>query len=473
MDHQLSAQFASELDKSDKLSELRSQFNIPITKDGPCIYFNGNSLGCQPVGVHSVIGEELDIWAKMGVEGHFEAPKRPWAQYHKLSKKGLSHLTGALIEEVVAMNNLTTNLHLMMVSFYRPQPLKYKIMVEKGAFPSDYYAVESQLKFHGYPLEGMIELSPEPGEHFLKTDRILDKIDMHREELALILLSGVQYYSGQLFDLERISEKAQEHNIIIGFDLAHAIGNVPLKLHDWNIDFAVWCSYKYLNAGPGSVGGAFIHEKHFKNQDIKRFAGWWGHNEKERFKMKKGFLPMYGADGWQLSNVNILSSASRLASLDILLGADIDKLRSKSISLTSYLEFCLNSLSNQFQAFEIITPSNSGERGCQLSIRVNKDGEAMFRYLNDKGVVTDWREPNVIRMAPVPLYNTFTEVFEVYKILNEFLSKKIQFCLSRIRALFINFDVNSGFFHVQCCHRSDDSGPPDANSIGFFLSVSP
>jgi len=311
-----------------------------------------------------------------------------------------------------------------MVSFYRPSPQRYKILLEAGAFPSDQYAVESQVCFHGLdPQEAIIEMKPRVGEETLRTEDILQTIEQHADTLALVLLPGVQYYSGQLLDMERITDAAHRAGAKAGFDLAHAVGNVPLKLHDWKVDFAVWCTYKYLNSGPGNNGGTFVHERYAEALDLPRFAGWWGHDEGERFEMKKGFKPMYGVDGWQLSNVNILSTAVQRASLEMIAEVGMDKLREKSMRLTTFLAECVHSLDPEAEHIRIITPANPEERGCQLSMLSARYGKRLFDQLTNAGIVVDWREPDVIRVAPVPLYNAFGEVYRFYEILKSTLDE--------------------------------------------------
>ena len=428
MIYENSLEFAQYLDKNDRLKAFRDQFYIPQKDGKDSIYFTGNSLGLQPKTTKSYIHEELEGWATLGVDGHFHSNSRPWYHYHKFSKESLAKLVGAYPSEVVSMNSLTTNLHLLMVSFYRPTGARYKIMIEGGAFPSDQYAVESQLKFHGYNYEdALIEIKPRETEHTLRTEDIIQAIGQHGHELALVLFGGVQYFTGQWFDLKTITEAAHNAGAIAGFDLAHAIGNVPLDLHDQKVDFATWCSYKYLNSGPGGVSGIFVHEKHGTDYGIPRFSGWWGHVEDERFKMEKGFKPMPGADGWQLSNVNVLASAAHLASLEIFDKAGIDALREKSTQLTGYLQYLLSTLPPG--QVEMITPSTPGERGCQLSLVIQHNGSEVFDFLTKRGVVADWREPHipgkagVIRVAPVPLYNTFTDVYQFYGILKAGLNE--------------------------------------------------
>ncbi|MBL7859075.1 MAG: kynureninase [Cyclobacteriaceae bacterium] len=404
--------FARKMDQADPLKEFRKAFHLPVINGKRSIYFTGNSLGLQPKSTKKFIDEELQDWATLGVEGHVHA-RRPWLYYHKFTKKILAKLVGAKPIEVVAMNQLTMNLHLMMVSFYRPTKQRYKIITESGAFSSDQYAFESQLKFHGLnPEDALIELKPRAGESTLRTADIVAAIREHAQELALVIFGGVQYYTGQFFDIKKITEAGHQAGACVGFDLAHAVGNVPLNLHRHQVDFAVWCSYKYLNAGPGAIAGAFVHEKHAKRFDVPRFAGWWGHDEQERFQMKKGFLPIVGVDGWQLSNFPIISGAVLLASLEIFQHAGIKNLRKKSLLLTGYLEFLLKELDPNEYYFTILTPANPTERGCQLSIAMKRNGKKVFQKITKTGVVADWREPQVIRVAPVPLYNTFSDVYQ-------------------------------------------------------------
>jgi kynureninase len=413
---------ARKLDTEDPCASYREKFHLPVgSSNKPLIYFCGNSLGLQPKNATRYLDESLKKWQQQAVEGHFQEPD-PWLSYHKLLKKPLAHICGAKEHEVVSMNNLTTNLHLLMVSFYCPSAKRYKILLEAGAFPSDQYAVESQVRFHGFePEEAILEMKARAGEDTLRTEDILHTIEQQADSLALVLFPGVQYYSGQLFDMERITAAAHRAGAKAGFDLAHAVGNVPLRLHDWNVDFAVWCSYKYLNAGPGNNGGAFVHERYAEAHDLPRFAGWWGHDESERFQMQKGFKPMYGVDGWQLSNVNILSTAVQRASLEMIAEAGMDQLRAKSIRLTAFLEECILSLDPEGRQIRIITPRDSEARGCQLSMLSASHGRQLFKQLTEAGIVVDWREPDVIRVAPTPLYNTFEEVYRFYEILKNTL----------------------------------------------------
>ena len=407
-DFENTLEFALDLDQADALKACRDQFYIPRHKGNPAIYFTGNSLGLQPKSVQTYITEELEAWRDLGVEGHFEG-KRPWLHYHKNFKRPLSKLVGAKSSEVVSMNNLTTNIHVLMASFYHPTKDRFKILMEKGAFPSDQYAIETQISLKGFePKDAIVEISPSSG-HSISLDDIRASINEHDSSIALVFFSGVQYYTGQWFDIRSISELAHSVGAYAGFDLAHAIGNVPLSLHDHDADFASWCSYKYLNSGPGNVSGIFVHEKH-GNLQLPRFGGWWGHEEKSRFLMEKGFKPMVGADGWQLSNVNVISSAAHLASLEIFDEVGMKRLREKSLLLTGYLEYIVHKVG--YDRVSIITPDEPNDRGCQLSIVINSNlGNKIYDYLTYNGVVVDWREPDVIRVAPVPLYNSFEDVY--------------------------------------------------------------
>jgi kynureninase len=414
--------FARKLDRADPLKSYRSKFHLPAVGGARTIYFTGNSLGLQPKSASRYLDEELKDWASLGVEGHLHA-KRPWVYYHKFTKKALANLVGAKPIEVVAMNQLTVNLHLMMVSFYQPTAERIKIITEAGAFSSDQYAFESQIRLHGLnPDAALIELKPRHGEYCLRTEDILKSIETHAGQIALVIFGGVQYYTGQFFEIRKITEAGHRAGAFVGFDLAHATGNVPLNLHRDGVDFAVWCSYKYLNSGPGGVAGAFVHEKHAHNFALRRLAGWWGHNEKERFQMRKGFKPIAGVDGWQLSNFPVLSGAVHLSSLEIFQQAGIKALRKKSISLTGYLEFLLLQIDPDNREFVIITPADHRQRGCQLSILVKKNGRRVFNALTKSGVVADWREPDVIRVAPVPLYNSFMDVYEFAQIFRRVIS---------------------------------------------------
>ncbi|WP_420388172.1 kynureninase [Roseivirga sp.] len=416
--------FAQNADQADPLRKWRSEFHFPQINGRDAYYFTGNSLGLQPKRTRGFIEEEMKKWETYGVEGHFVPKERPWMKFHEASKKALAKIVGAKPLEVVSMNNLSVNLHLLMVSFYRPTAERFKIICEAGAFPSDQYMFESQLKFHGQDVDkALIELAPRPGENTLKTEDIISAIEEHKNELALVIFGGLQYYSGQLFDMKSITAAGHQAGAFVGFDLAHAAGNVPLHLHDWDVDFATWCSYKYLNSGPGNVSGIFVHERFAEDNSIPRFAGWWGHNENERFLMQKGFQPMPGADGWQLSNVNVIGTAAHLASLEIFEEVGMEALRKKSLQLTGYLEFIIDQLSGEEKLFEIITPRNPEERGAQLSIFFHKNGKQLFDYLVEQGVIGDWREPNVIRIAPAPLYNSFEDVYHFGRLLKEAIAK--------------------------------------------------
>ncbi|MDN4165613.1 kynureninase [Cytophagales bacterium LB-30] len=418
---------AQQLDQEDSLKNFRQEFHIPQKDGKDCIYFCGNSLGLQPKQTQHYIQRELDTWQAEAVEGHFRG-ERPWMYYHKLFKKSLAQLVGAKEEEVVAMNNLTSNLHFLLVSFYRPTSTRFKILMDGGAFPSDQYAIESQVKFHaasgGFDWKGaIVEVFPREGETYLRTEDILATIEKHKEQLALVMMGGVQYYTGQFFDLKAITEKAHAVGALAGFDLAHAIGNLPMQLHDWDVDFATWCSYKYLNSGPGGISGIFVHEKYALDPKLPRFAGWWGYEEAKRFKMQKGFIPMYGADGWQHSNVNILSAAAHLASLEIFDRAGIQQLRKKSVQLTAFAEKLVMEVAGRYPQLQHISPREPEARGAQLSLVVKAYGKLVFDYLSEQGVIADWREPEVIRIAPIPLYNTFEEVFD-FALLLEYGLKK-------------------------------------------------
>ena len=412
MSYKNTQEFSLQLDEKDELKRYRNEFHIPLQKNGQeHIYLCGNSLGLQAKRTKAFINQELEDWATFGVEGHFHA-KNPWLPYHEFLAESYAKIVGAKQSEVVAMNTLTVNLHLMLVSFYRPTKNRHKIIIEADAFPSDIYAVESQIKYHGLsPDTSLIKLKPRVGESAIRTEDIEEIIRSQGEDIALIMFGGVNYYTGQVFDFERITKLAQAKAINVGFDLAHGAGNVKLELHNWGVDFAIWCSYKYLNSGPGSVAGAFVHEKHH-NSDLPRFAGWWGHNKESRFKMPDEFNPIKSVEGWQLSNPPILSLAAIRASLSIFDEVGMEKLVSKSKKLTDYLVFLLNTI--ETDRIEIITPK---ERGCQISIRVKNGSKELFDKITAKGVVADWREPDVIRVAPVPLYNSFSDVFNFYNIL--------------------------------------------------------
>ncbi len=414
---------AKRLDREDQLAEYRARFCIPAGADGRAsIYLCGNSLGLQPREVQAVVSSMLEDWGRYGVEGHFLG-QRPWLPYHEQFAEPLATLAGASPPEVVCMNTLTVNLHLMMISFYRPTPERYRLLIEKPAFPSDRYAVESQARLHGLdPADALIEVGPRDGESHIGEDDILAVIDERGDSIALVMLPGVQYYSGQCFDMRTITAAARAKGCKVGWDLAHAIGNVPLDLHDWGADFAVWCSYKYLNGGPGAIAGCFVHERHAKKADLPRLAGWWGHDKTTRFHMGPEFVPCDGAEGWQLSNPPVLSMAPLIPALDIFMQAGMARLAKKSRRLTGWLETLLTErLSAEI---DILTPASPEHRGAQLSLRVrspHRTGREVFERLTGAGVVVDWREPDVIRAAPVPLYNSFEDVARFVAALEEAL----------------------------------------------------
>lgn len=408
--------FAQGLDAKDPLKSFRDKFYFPTFHEKTVRYFTGNSLGLQPKSTKEYILEELDAWAEYGVEGHFLA-KRPWFAYHENLTQKAANVVGALPVEVVVTHSLTTNLHLLMVSFYRPEinGKRTKILCEAKAFPSDQYALESQVKFHGLDLaEHLVEVAPREGEQLIREEDILAKIAELGNELALVMIGGVNYYTGQLFDMEKITKAGHAVGAIVGFDLAHAAGNINLKLHDWGVDFAAWCGYKYLNSSPGGVSGMFVHERHAYNPELPRFAGWWGYDKETRFLMQPGFNPMKGAEGWQLSNAPILGMAAHLASLDIFEEAGMERIGEKRDLMTSYMEFVIDDISEKNKercTFELITPRDKTKRGAQLSIMAKGQGKALFDALSAEGVVADWREPNVIRIAPAPLYNSYEDCY--------------------------------------------------------------
>jgi kynureninase len=413
--------FAQTMDANDPLKDFRNQFHFPTFHEKPIRYFTGNSLGLQPKKAAQYIHEELEAWAKYGVEGHFLA-KRPWYAYHENLTEYTAEVVGAKPIEVVVTHSLTTNLHLLMVSFFRPSGKRTKILCEAKAFPSDQYALESQIKFHGLSMEHLVEVSPREGEQLIREEDILDKIQELGDELALVMIGGVNYYTGQLFDMKKITEAGHLVGAIVGFDLAHAAGNINLQLHDWGIDFAAWCGYKYLNSSPGGVSGMFVHERHANKPELPRFAGWWGYNKESRFKMEPGFIPMPGAEGWQLSNAPVLGMAAHLASLELFHEAGMERIGRKRDVLTAFLEFIIQDVSERNKercTFEIITPSEITKRGAQLSILVHGQGKSLFDKLSDEGVIADWREPNVIRIAPAPLYNSFEDCYWFGKLLEK------------------------------------------------------
>ena len=419
--YKLGLDYAKELDQNDELSHYRNQFHIPKDKHGnELIYLCGNSLGLQPKSTKTYINQELEDWANLGVEGHTEA-KNPWLPYHEFLAEATAKLVGAKPIEVVTMNSLTANLHFMMASFYKPTKERYKIVIESDAFPSDKYAVESQLRHHGYnDKEGLILWAPREGEELLRYEDLEAILEKHGHEVALVMIGGVNYYTGQFFDFKRITNLGHSHGCMVGFDCAHGAGNVDLDLHNSGADFAVWCTYKYLNSGPGSLSGCFIHERHAYDKSLNRFTGWWSHNKETRFNMRHEFDVLPGAEGWQLSNPPILSMAAIKASLDMFHEVGIKKLTEKSKRLTGYFEFLLKQLGEDI--IRIITPENPDERGCQLSIQVLNADKALHDKLTKAGVISDWREPDVIRCAPVPLYNSFQDVYNMVEKLKHILN---------------------------------------------------
>ena len=420
MTYQNSLDYAKQLDQEDPISYLRNQFHIPRDKHGKeWLYFTGNSLGLQPKITSKYIEQELDDWANFGVEGHFEA-KNPWLSYHELLTDTMAKVVGAKPIEVVVMNTLTTNLHLLMLSFYHPTKTKYKIIIESDAFPSDRYAVQSQLSFHGFdPDEALIEWKPKEGKELLELEDLKSILDVHGDEVALLLIGGVNYYTGQYLDIKKIAELGHAKKCMVGIDLAHGAGNIQPNLHDSCVDFAAWCTYKYLNAGPGSLSGLFVHEKHAQRKDLPRFAGWWNHNKETRFNMRQPFDVMEGAEGWQLSNPPILSMAAIKASLDIFEKVGMDALLKKSKQLTGFFEYLIHQIASD--TIKIITPAHPNERGCQLSLQVKNADKNLHRKLTENNIITDWREPDVIRCAPVPMYTSFEDVYHMVKTLESLL----------------------------------------------------
>jgi len=425
MQFENSLPFAQQLDKNDPLKNFRDKFIIPESGGKQQTYFLGNSLGLQPKKASEYIQRVMGDWASLGVESFFHAPE-PWMDYHDKLTKTLSTVVGTQPHEVVVMNQLTVNLHLMLVSFYRPTAKRYKIICEAKAFPSDQYSFETHVIHHGYnPDDAIIEVSPREGEYSLRTEDIIDIIKKHGNETALVMFAGINYYTGQFFDVASITKAAHEAGALAGFDLAHAAGNVELHLHDWNVDFACWCTYKYLNSGPGAIGGVFIHEKHH-DKNLPRFAGWWGYDKPTRFKMKKGFKAMPGAEGWQLSTPAIFLYAAHRAALEIMEEAGWENILAKKKLLNNYLWFLLQ-LTNEKtggKKFAIITPPDEKQRGCQVSVLLNQNGSVVYDQLMKAGFFVDWREPNVIRFAPVALYNTFEEVWQFNNILQQILEKE-------------------------------------------------
>jgi len=429
MEFQNTREFAQQLDEQDELYKYRDEFLFPSINGKNVIYFTGNSLGLQPKRTKAYVDEVMSDWARLAVEGHFYADK-PWWDYHERFAIPLGGIVGAKPSEITVMNTLTVNLHLMMVSFYRPTAKKYKIICEEKAFPSDQYMFQSQAKFHSQhlginPSEIIVEIKRREGEHNIRLEDVLAKIEEVGDEVALVLIGGVNYYTGQVFDMKTITAAAQKTGAYVGWDLAHAAGNVELKLNEWGVDFACWCSYKYMNSGPGNASGCFVHEKHHHDTELPRFAGWWGHNKERRFKMEPNFEAVQGADGWQISNLPILSLAPYLASVEMFAEVGMTKLIKKRNLLTAYLEFILHEIDKEIDGteFEIITPQNQEERACQLSVYLHGQGRSLFDYLMKNGVITDWREPNVIRLAPAPFYCSFEDMYEFGQILKAGISK--------------------------------------------------
>ena len=426
MTFQNTREFAQSLDAQDELRKYRDEFHFPHVNGKQVIYFTGNSLGLQPKRTKTYVDEVMNDWANLAVEGHFYSDK-PWWDYQERFAVPLSEIVGAKPTEVGVMNTLTVNLHLLMVSFYNPTPNKYKIICEEKAFPSDQYMFQSQVKFHGFdPKDAIVEIKRREGEANIRLEDVLAKIEEVGSELALVLIGGVNYYTGQVFDMKTITAAGQKQGAYVGWDLAHAAGNIKLDLHDWNVDFAAWCSYKYMNSGPGNASGFFVHEKHHNDKELKRFAGWYGHNKERRFKMEPDFDPVHGADGWQISNLPILSLAPYLASVEMFAEVGMDKLIAKRNLITAYLEFVLHEIDKELDGaeFEILTPSNQDERGCQLSVYLHGQGRELFERLMKNGVITDWREPNVIRLAPAPFYCSFEDMYDFGQILKDLILNK-------------------------------------------------
>ena len=422
MPHQYSITYAQDLDGQDKLSAFREQFYAPYLRGKRATYFLGNSLGLQPKNTQEEILKIMDGWANLGVEGFFLG-NDPWLNYHQHITPLLTDIIGAKREEIVTMNHLTVNLHLLMISFYQPTKTRYKIICEAKAFPSDQYAFQSQVKLHGFnPAEAIIEVYPKEGTELISTEDILATLEAHKESVALILFSGVNYYTGQAFDIEAITAAAHKTGAYAGFDLAHAAGNIKLQLHDWEVDFAAWCNYKYLNSGPGAIAGAFVHARHLSDKQLPRLEGWWGNNISNRFKMKNKFTPSATAESWSMSTSPIILLAAHKASLEVFKAAGFDNLLEKSKALSEYLFFALNHINQPEQKFTIITPQDANQRGCQVSISVHENAKAIFDTLMPLGIFADWREPNVIRVAPVPLYNSFDEIFIFTDTLRQLLN---------------------------------------------------
>jgi kynureninase len=418
-------EFAKAQDAADPLRNYRDMFHFPSLGTDELVYFTGHSLGLQPKTVKAAVELELNEWADYGVEGHFHSTN-PWYSYHERLTPAMAEIVGAKESEVVCMNSLTTNIHLLFVSFYRPTKTRYKIISEAKMFPSDRYILETQTQFHGFdPDDAIIEVAPRDGERLIREEDILAVIEANADEVALVFFGGVNYFTGQLFNMSRLTEAAHAVGAIAGFDLAHAAGNVPLSLHEWNVDFAAWCSYKYLNSSPGNVGAIYVHERHGENADLPRFGGWWGHDKSTRFQMKNGFQPMEGAEGWQLSNVPILGMSAMKASLDIFAEAGMTALREKSEKLTGYLEYTVDRLAGKFPdaGISVITPRDPTQRGSQISIDIAGRERKLFDDMIAAGVIADFREPCVIRIAPMPLYNSFEDVFTFGKVMHKLLAE--------------------------------------------------
>ncbi len=417
MQFQNTLKFAQQLDADDKLRKYREEFYFPRVDGKEVIYFTGNSLGLQPKRAQRYVDEVMTDWKELAVEGHFHS-KKPWWDYHERLAGPLAKVVGAQIKEVSVMNTLTVNLHLLMVSFYRPTQNRYKIICEEKAFPSDQYMLQSQVRFHGLdPEKAIVEVKKREGEHFWRTEDIVAKIEEVGNELALVFIGGVNYYTGQAFDMGAITKAGKAVGAFVGWDLAHAVGNIKLNRHDWDVDFAAWCSYKYMNSGPGNASGIFVHERHLNKKDIPRFEGWWGTKKETRFLMKPEFEPMENADAWQLSNVPVLSVAPYLASLELFEEVGMENLIEKRTKIVAYLEFVLLEIDKEVDStFEIITPK---DRGCQLSVFLHGEGRDLFDYLMKNGVITDWREPNVIRLAPAPFYCSFEDMYRFGQILKK------------------------------------------------------
>jgi len=424
MNFENNLEFAKTQDMADSLASYRDKFYFPVINNKEVLYFTGNSLGLQPKKAKDYVQQELDDWAKWGVEGHFHA-KNPWVSYHEILTEATAGIVGANESEVVNMGSLTNNLHLLFVSFYKPDAKRFKIISEAKMFPSDRYLLETQVRHHGFdPAEAIIEVAPRDGEHLIREEDIIQTINDNADSVALVFFGGVNYFTGQVFDMKKLTDVAHEVGAIAGFDLAHAVGNIPLNLHDWNVDFAAWCTYKYLNSSAGNVAGLFVHDRHGDDTSINRFGGWWGHNKERRFLMENTFEPMTGAEGWQVSNAPVMGMSILKSSLDIFHEVGMDKLRAKSLKLTAFLEFVFNDIVKQFPNvdLEIITPTDPEKRGCQLSVKLVGTDKSFFNKLTDAGVIADFREPDVVRLAPTPLYNNFEDVYQFGQTLKSLLA---------------------------------------------------